>query len=162
MNAKGKLHRDEVQERTPSDPELARAVRLALKQAKITAPDTVRVKVSTGWVTLSGEVDDKRSREDVLEVIGQVPGARGVSNLLLIRLHVPPIEPETVRQAIERALALQANREAQRIEVTIDQGTVVLTGNVRSWTERCAAVGAAGHAPGVRAVTDRLHIKSPV
>ncbi|HVA91530.1 MAG TPA: BON domain-containing protein [Chloroflexota bacterium] len=162
MSAKGQLHEDTVQERTPSDPALARAVRLALKQAKVTAPDVVRVKVSEGWVTLSGELGDRRRRGHILAVVRQVPGARGVSNLILIRSHLPPIEPETVRQAIERALALQANRETRRIEVTIDQDTVVLTGNVRSWTERCAAVGAAGQAPGVREVTDRLHIKSPV
>ncbi|HVC80603.1 MAG TPA: BON domain-containing protein [Chloroflexota bacterium] len=162
MSAKVKHHEDSVHERTLSDPEIARAVRLALKQAKVTVPDTVRVKVSEGWITLSGEVDNPRRREHLVAAIGKVPGARGVSNLILIRSHEPPIEPETVRQAIERALTLQADREARRIEVAIDQDTVVLTGNVRSWTERCAAVGAAGDAPGVRAVTDRLHIKTPV
>ena len=162
MSAKGTLHGENVHERTLSDPEIARAVRLALKQAKVTVPDTVRAKVSEGRVTLSGEVGDPRQREHLVAVIGQVPGARGVINLILIRSHEPPIEPETVRRAIERALTLQADREAQRIEVTIDQGMVILTGNVRSWTERCAAVGATVGAPGVRAVTDRLHIKTPV
>lgn len=162
MSTKGTLPGENVHEPMLSDPEIVRAVRRALKQAKITIPDMVGVKVSEGWITLSGELGNSRQREHLVAVIGQVPGARGVSNLILIRSHEPPIEPETVRQAIERALTRQANREAQRIEVTIDQGTVVLTGNVRSWTERCAAVGAVMGSPGVRAVTDRLHIKASV
>ena len=149
-----------VQAVTLSDPELARAVRLALRHDKDTAEAGVRVKVSDGWVTLSGEMDDTRRREHLVRGIDHIPGVQGVSNLILIRSQVPAIEPEAIREAIERALEQQADREARRISVAIDHGTVVLSGNVQSWAERCAIIDAAGHTPGVLAVTDHLHFKS--
>jgi osmotically-inducible protein OsmY len=143
-----------------SDHELAKVVRLAVRHDhEVTA--SVRVKVSDRWVTLSGEMDDDRQREDLVRAVGLVPGVLGVSNLILIRSRVPAIEPEAIKEAIERALEQQADRDAREISVTVDHGTVVLTGDVRSWTERCAVIGAAGHTPGVLSVTDRLHFKSP-
>ena len=51
-----------------------------------------------------------------------------------------------------------AERTAERIEVTLADGTVTLKGSVRSWAERRAALGSAGHAPGVRTVVDRLFV----
>jgi osmotically-inducible protein OsmY len=143
-----------------SDHELAKVVRLAVRHDhEVTA--SVRVKVADRWVTLSGEMDDERQREDLVRAVGLVPGVLGVSNLILIRPRLPAIEPEAIKEAIERALEQQADRDAQQIAVAIEHGTVVLTGDVRSWTERCAVIGAAGHTPGVLSVTDHLHFKSP-
>jgi osmotically-inducible protein OsmY len=93
--------------------------------------------------------------------MGQIPGVRGVSNLILIRSHLPTIDPVRIKEAIESALERQADRDAERIEVSIDQSTVVLTGDVQSWADRCTVVGATEHTPGVTSVTDHLHLKSP-
>ncbi len=144
-----------------SDSELAKAARLALRHDKDAVGVAVRVKASNGWVALSGEMDDAHQRECLVREVGEIPGVQGVSNLILIRSQVPAIEPEAVKEAIERVLEQQADREARQISVAVDNGTVVLTGNVQSWDERCAIIGAASHAPGVLAVTDHLHFKSP-
>jgi len=66
--------------------------------------------------------------------------------------------PETVRQSIESALERRAEREADRIGVEVKEGTVFLTGKVHNWSERVAVLGAAGYAPGVRKVEDRLSV----
>ncbi len=100
-------------------------------------------------------------REKVGQLMGQTPGVRQVSNLILIRARLPTIDPVRIKEAIESALEPQADRDAERIEVTIDQSTVLLTVDVQSWAERSAVVGAAGHASGVTSVTDQMHLKSP-
>ncbi|HXT38204.1 MAG TPA: BON domain-containing protein, partial [Chloroflexota bacterium] len=63
-----------------------------------------------------------------------------------------------LRGEIEQALARRADRTAGQIGITINDGTVILTGTVHSWLQRRAVVGAVGHAPGVQAVDDRLQI----
>lgn len=68
------------------------------------------------------------------------------------------VQPGEVRKKIEDALERRAEREAERIQVGVDDGTVTLTGRVRSWLEKDAVVGAVGHAPGVRSVSDKLRV----
>ena len=59
---------------------------------------------------------------------------------------------------IEAAFKRSAAIDARRIAVTAHDGTVILTGNVRSWTEREEAERVAWAAPGVKHVDDRLSI----
>jgi osmotically-inducible protein OsmY len=49
-----------------------------------------------------------------------------------------------------------ARRGESRIDVNVKDGTVVLTGSVRSWGERNAVEQAAGFANGVRNVESKL------
>jgi len=44
------------------------------------------------------------------------------------------------------------------VQVDVSGSTVTLRGDVRSWPEHTAAVGAAWSAPGVRKVVDELHV----
>jgi osmotically-inducible protein OsmY len=143
----------------PSDPEITRGVRQALAECPLTAGERIQFTVALGWVTLTGEVDRRRRREHAVRVAEQVPGVGGVSDLILIAAHTPPIEPHAVHQAIEEALHRRAGREAGRISVRVEQGTLTLAGDVHSWTERQAILGAAGQVPGVREVSDHLRFR---
>ena len=49
-------------------------------------------------------------------------------------------------------------RAAARLTVAVEGGTVTLFGVVRSWAEKHAVLGAAGHVPGVRAVVDTVQV----
>jgi osmotically-inducible protein OsmY len=152
-------------ERNPSgteiltDPEIARGVRQALAGHCLTSEEQIQFTVSQGWVTLTGQVERRKQREDAVRVVEQVTGVCGVSDLILIATHTPPIEPHTVHQAIEEALHRRADREAGRISVQVEQGTLTLAGDIHSWTERRAILGAAGHVPGVREVSDHLRFR---
>ena len=75
-----------------------------------------------------------------------------------IKLRDKPLVADLTKK-LEEALTRQAIREAKRIKVQIEGGTVTLTGTVHSWQERQAAQGVAWSAPGVRVVINELAIE---
>jgi osmotically-inducible protein OsmY len=140
-----------------TDSDIARAVRQALEWDVFVPDDAIRSTVSNGWVTLEGEVEFLREREDAGKSIRRLAGVKGVWNQITVR--PKRAEPGAIRKLIEEALERRAEREAEQIGVKIDDGIVTLSGKVNSWLEKDAIVGVIGHAPGVRMVTDRLRIQ---
>jgi osmotically-inducible protein OsmY len=63
-----------------------------------------------------------------------------------------------VRDKIEAAFKRSAEIDARRVNVTTEDGKVILSGNVHSWAERQEAERAAWAAPGVTQVEDRLAV----
>jgi osmotically-inducible protein OsmY len=139
-----------------TDSEIARAVRLALEWDVLVPSDQIHSTVANGLVTLEGEVDYYSERADAERAIAHLPGVRGVTNK--IEVCATPIEPERVKSLIEDVLERRADREANRIRVSVDEGDVRLTGAVKSWDEKKAIIGAVGHAPGVKMIHDHLFI----
>jgi osmotically-inducible protein OsmY len=141
---------------TPTDTEIAQAVRRALEWDVWVPDERIQSTVSNGWVTLEGAVDLLRQCEDAERAIHHLTGVRGVTNKISIA--APRIAPDDIRQTIEQALERRAEREAHHIQIEVKEGEVTLTGRVRSWEEKRAVMGAVAHAPGVREVKDRLVI----
>lgn len=140
-----------------TDTEIARAVRHALEWDAFVPDQRIRSSVSEGWVTLEGEVEYLREREDAARVVRRLGGVKGVWNQITVK--PKKVDPAGIRKMIEEALERRAEREAESIGVTVDDGTVTLSGKVRSWLEKDAVVGAIGHAPGVRTINDKLRIE---
>lgn len=141
-----------------SDAEIAAAVRHAL-QWDVRVPDErIASTVSGGTVTLEGTVTVLREREDAEEAVRALRGVRGVVNNVVVEPR--RLDPKKVRSAIEAALARQAQHEARRIEVSVENGVVTLTGPVDSFAEKRAVMGVVSHLPGVLAVCDRLMLPS--
>ena len=63
-----------------------------------------------------------------------------------------------MKAAIEAALKRSAEFDAGRIQIEAVDGTVILSGTVRSWFEREEAARAAWSAPGVRSVENRIAV----
>jgi len=83
----------------------------------------------------------------------------GVANQ--INVLAPKIDPSRIRESIEGALSRQAEEEADRIKVRVmADGVVILSGTVRSWSERNAVERAASYTKGVVRVQDELTINS--
>lgn len=139
-----------------TDTEIAQAVRLALEWDAFVPDQRIRSTVSEGYVTLEGEVATLREKQDAERVARILAGVRGIHN----RLTVIPTkaDPAKLRRSIEAALERRAEREAEKIKVRVDDGTVTLEGRVRTWPEKKAVLGAVGHAPGVRELKDRLAV----
>jgi osmotically-inducible protein OsmY len=79
----------------------------------------------------------------------------GVTNDIRVK---PTVKTADVRDKIEAAFKRSAEIDARRVNVTAQDGKVILSGNVHSWAERQEAERAAWAAPGVSQVDDRLTV----
>lgn len=138
-----------------TDEEIAKAIRHTLEWNVLVPAENIHSTVSKGWVTLEGNVEYYRERNDAERAISHLPGVRGVSNKIQV---CQPVEPERVKFLIEDVLERRADREADRIRVKVSDGEVTLTGAVHSWEEKKAILGAVSHTPGVTGVQDHLFI----
>lgn len=139
-----------------TDTEIAKDVRFALEWEAFVPDQNIRSTVSDGLVTLDGEVNTLLQKEDAARAIRSVRGVKGVNNWLTVA-HVKA-DPVQLRKSIEQALERRAEREAEKIRVTVEDGVVTLDGRVRTWPQRTAVLGAVSHAPGVREVKDHLSV----
>lgn len=139
-----------------SDPAIAEAVVRALEW-DVLVPHDVEVRVSDGWVRLSGTVDWNYQRTAAADAVQFLAGVKGITNLIAVKPHV--LVPD-VRARIETALRRNAEVGAHRITVHLRDATVTLRGHVQSWAERAAAEAAAWAAPGVTTVENELEIDS--
>jgi osmotically-inducible protein OsmY len=139
-----------------TDTEIAQAVRNTLEW-DVLVPDThITSTVADGWVTLEGDVNRLREREDAERAVRRLLGVHGVHNKIVVR--PPKATSERMREVIEDALERSAAHEVKRIQVQVSDGVVTLTGRVRSYAEKRAVMGAVSHAPGVHTVKDQLRI----
>ena len=139
-----------------TDQEIARAVRHTLEWDALVPDERIQSTVSDGWVTLEGDVDLWREREDAERTVLRLAGVVGVINKITI---VPrEINPEELREEIEEALETRADREVDRFRIEVRNGAVELWGRVHSWQEKRAVVGSIGHLPGVMTVKEHLRV----
>jgi osmotically-inducible protein OsmY len=153
---------NEIEVRLPIDAErtdadIAAAALYALEWDANVPLDQVKVAVSDGWVSLTGEVDKQHQREAAERAVSRLLGVRGVSNHITLR--AAPM-PDDLKQRIEKALVRSAQFDAQRISVELQGSKVILKGTVRSWAELKEAERVAYSAPGVTAVENRIKIVS--
>ncbi len=143
-----------------TDTEIAQAVRHALEWDVFVPDKQITSTVSNGWVTLEGTVDVWSHREDAERAVRNLSGVHGVTNKIAVKQ--PKVVSQDVRKVIEEALERRAEREANRIQVEVDNGTVTVSGVVHSWEEKVAVAAAARYARGVVTLNDRLRVESPV
>jgi osmotically-inducible protein OsmY len=117
--------------------------------------DRIKVSVSTGWVTLDGDVDWKYQSDAAEEAVRYLLGVRGVSNQILVK---PRISEADVKTRIEAAFRRSAEMDAKKISVETEDGIVTLRGTVHSWAEREGAENSAWAAPGVHKVENLIKI----
>jgi osmotically-inducible protein OsmY len=117
--------------------------------------DRVTVAVSDGWVTLRGTVDWQYQKDAAERGVRNLTGVRGITNDMTVG---PRVQPGDVQAKIEAALRRNAEIDARRINVSVADGRITLSGNVHSSAERDEARRAAWAAPGVTAVEDHMAV----
>jgi len=137
-------------DRTDSD--IAHDAAQALKLRPALA-DTVQVAVHRGHVTLTGRVEWLLQKAQAEEAIRHVRGLVDVRNHITVR---PAAGQRDVVRRIVRTLHHDADVDARRITVAVNDDVVTLKGEVASWMQRDAAERAAGSAPGIARVDNQI------
>ena len=136
-----------------NDDEIAqRAANLILWSFR-SEPSAVHIKVEKGWVTLTGDLDWQYQKNAVSDLIRNLSGVIGESNLIRIRPH---LESKDVMQSLTNAFQRHAKLESAAIKVKVDGGKVTLSGSVRAWHDRRLAEDAAWAIQSVTEVVDQL------
>jgi len=138
-----------------TDPEIARDIVHAMTADVIVPENRIKAGVNEGHVTLDGNVDWNFQRTEAAACAHRIIGVRGVINNVTVK---PSVSPSEVKAKIENALKRSAEVDSRRISVSTADGTVYLSGNVRSWFEREEAERAAWAAPGVSKVVDHIAV----
>jgi osmotically-inducible protein OsmY len=118
-------------------------------------PNTVKVQVTDGSVTLKGTTEWQYQKEEAERVVRSLMGVKWISNEITV---TPKVSAVDVKVKIENALKRNAETDAKHITVETTDGTVTLRGHVRSWSQREEAEHAAWAAPGVTRVEDLIAI----
>jgi osmotically-inducible protein OsmY len=107
---------------------------------------------------LEGEVESHDQRAIAEDMARAVKGIRSISNDIVVKPQILPVE---IKRRIEAAFERSAEIDADAIAVEIAaNGTVILQGSVRSAAQREEAARAAGSAPGVLTVENRIQVVS--
>jgi osmotically-inducible protein OsmY len=136
-----------------NDVDIARSVDNVLQWTTYLPKDTVKIKVESGFVTLSGEVAWEFQRKAAINAVQFLMGVKGVNDQLVIK---PQLSAPVVKADIEAALKRRARKDANEISVTVHGTDVTLSGKVHSWSERELAANTAWGSPGVRSVVDNI------
>ena len=138
-----------------TDTEIAQAAVAALKWNTTVPNERVTVTVQNGWLALNGTLDWQYQKDAAARAVRDLTGVKGVTNNVIVQPHVKTTD---VRDKIEAAFKRSAQIDARRINVTAQDGKIILSGNVHSWAERQEAERAAWAAPGVTQVEDRIAV----
>jgi osmotically-inducible protein OsmY len=141
-------YRDDVQLTTAANNALAWSV---------TVPAGIEATARNGNVTLTGIVRNGSERSAAELAVGGLIGLRNVRDE--IGIDADPVDPDDVTALVQAALDRNALvLDDSDVQVDTTGSTVTLTGNVRTWAEHDAVVGATWMANGVDEVDDNLII----
>lgn len=136
------------------DSEIAEAAANRLAWSVSVPKDAVKVAVSKGWVTLTGNVHWHYQHDAAADAVRTLWGVIGVSNQIVIK---PQADAINIRSDIMSALS-RSWFSPENIDVSTNDRKVTLTGNVEYWGERALAGATAWAAPGVTSVTNDIRV----
>jgi osmotically-inducible protein OsmY len=142
-----------------ADADIAQDIRTALALDLAVPMDRIKVSVSDGFATLTGNVDWNYQRGATEADARRVRGVLGVIDEVSVRQ--PPATAREISDGIMRAFARNADLYDDNVKViTSGDGKVTLSGNVTTWYERDLAEDTAWRARGVTQVIDDIAVET--
>ena len=135
------------------DPKLTTAANNALATA-VVVPGNVEASASDGNVWLTGMVGQGFERVAAERVISGLTGVRSIIDDIEIFSDIEAADvTDLVQGALDRYGLLPDDSD---VRVDASDGTVILTGHIRTWAEHDAVMDAAWRGIGVKSVRDDL------
>jgi osmotically-inducible protein OsmY len=138
-----------------TDVDIARSAENILAWTSSLHPESVKVLVEGGWLTLTGSVEWQYQRQDAADSVRYLSGVTGLSNQIAV---LPAPLASAVKADIEAALTRRCAADAKAIAVEVNGTDVTLTGTVHSWAEHELATRAAWDSSGVVKVIDKMNL----
>ena len=137
-----------------NDDEIAQRAVSILAWNTLVPRDCVRVRVSDGWITLSGGVSWNFQRQAAENEVRKLSGIKGVTNSIIL---TSTLQAGDLKRRIQDALKRHAEVQADAVRVDIyGDGRVRIDGRVDNWSEMQAVEHAVWSAPGVKHIDDHL------
>lgn len=136
------------------DSEIAEAAVNRLAWDSSIPREAVKIAVSNGWVTLTGQVHWHYQHDAAADALRTLWGVTGVSNQISIK-------PQANAGDIKSDIMVALNRSwftPENIDVAAYDGKFTLTGTVEYWDERALAGTTAWAAPGVTSVNNEIRV----
>ncbi|MFI6266990.1 BON domain-containing protein [Micromonospora sp. NPDC051006] len=125
-------------------------------------PNEIGVSVERGVVTLTGWVDSSARRWAATRCAQRVRGVRAVADDIEVRLAGSPgVTDGEVAIAVGRALEWDSFIPAERLDVTVANGWVMLRGEVEFGWQRRSAEREVRRLRGVRGITNLIEVRPP-
>jgi osmotically-inducible protein OsmY len=137
-----------------SDEDIALAAIDRLARDSTLPKDAIKVTVQDGWLTLTGEVGWRFEHDAAAQDVRRLWGVVGVSNQITLK---PRVNTYNLTSDISNALH-RSWFDHEGVKVSANGGTVTLTGQVKSWSERDLAGSTAWASPGATDVENHLII----
>ncbi len=113
-----------------------------------------------GRVTIKGNVNTLYDKLRIYDLISQVPGVEKIEDDL--NVNTTELPDNIIKQNIESELKLiQSITEPDRIQVTVDNGEVILSGDVSYYREKVMAETVTSWQQGVTGIANEINVLSP-
>jgi osmotically-inducible protein OsmY len=120
----------------------------------VTVPGSVEASASDGDVWLTGTVRNRFQRDAAEQAVAGLTGVRGIVDDIEIFTDIEAADvADLVQDALDRYGLMAVDTD---VRVDASDGTVVLTGHVRTWSEHDAVIDAAWRGVGVKNVRDEV------
>jgi osmotically-inducible protein OsmY len=144
-----------------TDHQLREAVMIQLDWEPEAPVTDIGVSVSEGVVTLTGFVNTYSEKLAAEKAVKLVRGVRGVANDLVVRPFSQPTDTDIVKTALH-TLESDVRVPADKVIVTVKEGSVTLEGEVEWPHQKDAAEAALEHLLGVRGILNEIRVKPAI
>lgn len=146
-----------AQQDMPTDAQISDAVDRELLLDAAVWSHRVDVSTADGVVTMSGSAGNLLSKQRAARIAETVKGVRSVVNLIEIS---PPEDrsDQEVRRDVRQALMKDPATDSYELSAAVDDGHVVISGNVESWTEKQLTDKVVAGVNGVTGTTNEVEV----
>jgi osmotically-inducible protein OsmY len=141
--------------------DLQKDVQDAIKWEPLLSASEIGVTAKDGVVTLTGEVDSYRKKQEAENAAKNVEGVKAVVEKIEIRIGTfNKVNDNDIAEEVLRALKFRWDVPNDKVKVEVENGWVTLNGQLEYNYQKEAASAAVLNLEGVREITNNITIKS--